>query len=167
MSVVRKALRNAFCHRLYEGLGAVQVDIFWDKVDIYSLGRFSLGSSPEDYLSDREDASRPRNPLIAATLYRPRDIEAYGTSLQRIKEACEAQGVPFEVTQRGGSVHVVFMRQEGIAARKDMAEFADNPPTTAKPADNPPTRQRPRRQPAEPRRKPRGDAWRLGGQDVG
>jgi predicted HTH transcriptional regulator len=69
---------------------------------------------------------------IAATLYRSRDIEAYGTGLQRIKEACEAQGVPFEVTQRGGSVHVVFMRQEGIAARKDTAEFADNPPTTAK-----------------------------------
>lgn len=40
--------------------------------------------------------------------------------------------MPFEVTQRGGSVHVVFMRQEGIAARKDTAEFADNPPTTAK-----------------------------------
>lgn len=133
------------------------MDIFWDKVDIYSPGRFPLGSSPEDYLSDREDASRLRNPLIAATLYRSRDIEAYGTGLQRIKEACEARGVPFEVTQRGGSVHVVFMRQEGIAARKDTAESADNPPT----------RQRPRRQPAEPRRKPRGDAWRLGGQDVG
>ena len=183
MSAVREELRNAFCHRLYEDLGAVQVDIFWDKVDIYSPGRFPLGSSPEDYLSDREDASRPRNPLIAATLYRSRDIEieAYGTGLQRIKEACEAQGVPFEVTQRGGSVHVVFMRQEGIAARKDTAESANNPPTTAKPADKPPTnrrqpadkakasptRQRPRRQPAEPRRKPRGDAWRLGGQDVG
>jgi ATP-dependent DNA helicase RecG len=157
MSVVREALRNVFCHRLYEDLGAVQVDIFWNKVDIYSPGWFPLGSSPEDYLSDREDASRPRNPLIAATLYRSRDIEAYGTGLQRIKEACEAQGVPFEVTQRGGSMHVVFMRQEGITVRKDTAESADNPPT----------RQRLRRQPAEPGRKPRGDAWRLGGQDVG
>lgn len=149
MSAVREALRNAFCHRLYEDLGAVQVDIFWDKVDIYSPGRFPLGSSPEDYLSDREDASRPRNPLIAATLYRSRDIEAYGTGLQRIKEACEAQGVPFEVTQRGDSVHVVFMRQEGIAARKDTAESADNPPTTAKPADKPPTTRRQGKGPAD------------------
>lgn len=139
MSAVREALRNAFCHRLYEDPGAVQVDIFWDKVDIYSPGRFPLGSSPEDYLSGREGASRPRNPLIAATLYRSRDIEAYGTGLQRIKETCDGQDVPFEVVQRGGSVHVVFMRQEGIAAKKIAA---DKTQISADSADKPPTNRR-------------------------
>lgn len=58
---------------------AVQADIFWDRVDVYSPGGFPAGVSPEAYLSGEADASRPRNPLIVRALYRSGDIEACAT----------------------------------------------------------------------------------------
>ncbi|EUB31506.1 ATP-binding protein [Olsenella uli] len=106
LSAIREALFNAFCHRSYEDDAAIQVDIFWNVVDICSLGLFPSGLTPEDYLSGEFIASRPRNQLIAATLCKSGDIETYGTGLQRIKTVCDARGVPVEMFQRGGSVHV-------------------------------------------------------------
>ena len=116
MEAVREALLNAFCHRRYQDLGAVQMDVFWDSLDIYSPGDFPEGASPEEYLSGEKATSRPRNPLIARALYRAGDIEAYGTGLQRIWRTCGEQGVPVDIFERGGSVHVRFTRREGVAA---------------------------------------------------
>ena len=126
LASIREALFNAFCHRLYEDDAAVQVDIFWDSVDIYSPGLFPTGYTPEAYLSGELSASKPRNQLIARTLYRSGDIETYGTGLQRIKRECDEQGVPVEVFERGNAVHVRFMRQEGIAAGLSDTESQDS-----------------------------------------
>ena len=123
ISAIREALFNAFCHRDYLDLGAVQVDIFWDSVDIYSPGTFANNASPEDYLSGKAKESRPRNPLIARTLYRSGDIEAYGTGLQRIKQACDAQGTPVSVFERGRCVHIRFTRQEALNDERRFGPF--------------------------------------------
>lgn len=105
-----------------ESVAAIQVDIFWDVVDIYNPGSFPAGYAPEDYLTGAETASKPRNPLIASTLYRSGDIGTYGTGLWRIQNVCDAQGVPVEVFQWGNSVHVRFTRAEAVTA-------ADSPVT--------------------------------------
>ena len=105
MDAVREALFNAFAHRQYE-----------DDSAIHSPGLFPVGFNPEDYLTGEESTSKPRNRLIATTLYRSGDIEIYGTGLQRIKAACDEANVPFSVTQSRHGVHVSFMRSEGIAA---------------------------------------------------
>ena len=126
LTSIREALFNAFCHRLYEDDAAVQVDIFWDSVDIYSPGLFPAGYTPEAYLTGEVSASKPRNQLIARTLYRSGDIETYGTGLQRIKRECDEQGVPVEVFERGNAVHVRFMRSEGIAAGLSDTEPQDS-----------------------------------------
>ena len=123
ISAIREALFNAFCHRDYLDLGAVQVDIFWDSVDIYSPGTFANNASPEDYLSGKAKESRPRNPLIARTLFRSGDIEAYGTGLQRIKQACDAQGTPVSVFERGRCVHIRFTRQEALNDERRFGPF--------------------------------------------
>lgn len=124
MDAIREALFNALSHRVYETNAAVQVDIFWDKVDIYSPGPFPPGVSPERYLTGESATSSPRNVRIAQTLYRSGDIEAYGTGLQRIKRACDAQGTPVEVFERGGCVHVVFTRQEALDDSRRLGPFA-------------------------------------------
>lgn len=136
LSAIREALYNAFCHRRYEDSAAIQVDIFWNAVDIYNPGEFAAGYAPEEYLTGAQTASKPRNPLIASTLYRSGDIETYGTGLRRIRCACDAQGVPVEVFQRGGGVHVRFTRAEAVAAdkpptnRRQTADSIDNRLTT-------------------------------------
>lgn len=116
LDAIREALFNAFAHRQYEDDSAIQIDIFWDHIDIYSPGLFPVGFDPEGYLSGEESTSKPRNKLIATTLYRSGNIEIYGTGLQRIKTACDEAKVPFSVTQSKHGVHVSFMRSEGIAA---------------------------------------------------
>ena len=137
LDAIRETLFNAFCHRRYEDPAAIQIDIFWDVVDVYNPGPFPSGLSPNDYLTGVETTSKPRNQLIAGTLYRSGDIETYGTGLRRIKEACDALGVPVEVFQRGSSVHVRFTRTEAIAA-EEAPKPAGNPPAKADVADNPP-----------------------------
>lgn len=119
---IREALFNAFCHRRYEDDAAIQVDVFWDAVDICSPGPFPSVYTPDDYLAHRATASKPRNRLIAQTLYKSGDIEAFGTGLLRIKRACDEQGVPVEVSQRGGFVHVRFTRSEAVAAIDSATE---------------------------------------------
>lgn len=121
LGAIREALFNAFAHRQYEDDSAIQIDIFWDHVGIYSPGLFPVGFEPQGYLSGEESASKPRNRLIAATLYRSGDIEVYGTGLQRIKATCDEAGVPFSVTQSRHGVHVSFTRSEGIAAEQPSA----------------------------------------------
>lgn len=44
LNAIREALFNAFCHRRYEDDAAIQIDMFWDAVDIYSPGSFPQGT---------------------------------------------------------------------------------------------------------------------------
>ncbi|WP_050342451.1 ATP-binding protein [Olsenella sp. oral taxon 807] len=141
LDAIREALYNAFSHRVYETNAAVQIDIFWDSVDIYSPGPFPPGVLPDDFLAGRSAASNPRNVLIAQTLYRSGDIESYGTGLQRIRRSCEAQGTPVEVFERASSVHVKFTRQEALDGVGRLGPFAGdtgNPPKSAGIRRNPP-----------------------------
>lgn len=118
VDAVREALFNAFCHRSYDDDAAIQIDVFWDHLDIWSPGLFPVGYEPDGYLSGTESASKPRNKLIATTLYRAGDIGIYGTGLRRIRSACDAQGVPFSVTESKNGVHVSFTRQEALVSSK-------------------------------------------------
>ena len=126
MDAVREALFNAFAHRLYEDDAAIQVDIFWDHIDIYSPGLFPMGLDPQGYLLGEVSSSKPRNKLIAATLYRSGDVEVYGTGLQRIKRTCDGASIPFSITQSKHGVYVSFMRSEGIAAGNRCLGIADD-----------------------------------------
>ena len=117
----REAIFNALCHRDYEDLASVQVDIFWDKVAIYNPGQFPAGRDPRAYLEGQDAASLPKNGLIAATLYRSGDIEVSGTGLRRIYEACEAEGVPVRCLQQGMNFRVEFARKEAMSAGETIA----------------------------------------------
>lgn len=121
MAAVREALFNAFCHRDYQDNSCVQVDIFWDHVNVFSPGRFPEGVTPEDYLSGKLHESKGRNKLLAETLYKSGDIESFATGLRRIKKACDEAKVPFEVTQSKTGVNISFVRAEGVAADNSAA----------------------------------------------
>ena len=90
---MREALINAFCHRDYTSSLDVQVDIFSDRINVFSPGCFPEGVSPQDCLAGKVVFSESRNKLLAEALFRAKDIEKYGTGIPRIKEACDAAGV--------------------------------------------------------------------------
>lgn len=109
---VREALINAFCHRDYTSSLDVQVDIFADRVDVFSPGRFPEGVDPEDCLSGRIAFSQSRNKLLAEALFRAKDIEKYGTGMPRIKEQCDAAGVEVRYASHRKGVTVSFYRPD-------------------------------------------------------
>lgn len=133
-TAVREALVNAFCHRDYQDVAAVVVDIFTDTVEITNPGLFPAGKTPEDFMAGKARPSRARNPLIAATLYRAGIIEQYGSGIGRIKNACDAAGVRFEYYQEDECTRLVFYRPEV----QSESEKTSEPPTTANNRQQPP-----------------------------
>lgn len=118
---IREALINAFCHRDYASDLAVQVDIFGDKVEIFSPGSFPLEVTPQQLLEDGVfPFSKSPNRLIAQTLYRSKDIESYGTGLPRIQKTCSRAGIEFEYLTGGQGTVVRFIRPSWHAQKSDV-----------------------------------------------
>lgn len=121
-AVAREAVINAFCHRDYTSQLAVQVDIFPEKIEIFNPGRFPREVTPEQLLQDDSfPFSKSPNPLIAQTLYRSKDIESYGTGIQRIKKLCEEANVNFEYDANENGTIIRFWRPNWFAAREENA----------------------------------------------
>ena len=113
---VREAVVNAICHRDYAASGNVQIRIYADRFEIWNPGMLHPDLSVADLY--KEHPSRPRNPKIAAALFRVNIIEAFGTGTLRIIEACQNAGLPVpEFISEMGVFKVVF--------RKSLLSFID------------------------------------------
>ena len=119
---VKEAVFNAYCHMDWTRWDCVLIDIFYDTVEILSPGWFIPGQDPVEHLAGRSKSSKTRNPLIAQTLYRSKDIEHYATGLPRIKELCDAAGIRVEYRHVPDGTLLVFHRRdpfEGIVGEGD------------------------------------------------
>lgn len=114
-TAVREALFNAFAHRDQISRGTVQIDIYNDAVEITNPGWFIDGQEPEAHLSGKDKSSLSRNELIVDTLHKSGDIEAYGTGIPRIKDACEKVGVRFEYRRVPIGTCLIFHRNDAFS----------------------------------------------------
>ncbi|HAX99078.1 MAG TPA: transcriptional regulator [Candidatus Atribacteria bacterium] len=121
MKAVREALVNSFCHRDYAIPKGNEIAIFKDRVEIYNPGAFPEGYTPEDFIKGKE-RSILRNPLIAETLYKSKEIEKWGSGLRRIYEECRSNevGVEFEALKSG--FVVIFYRDLAIEKKGGLRE---------------------------------------------
>ena len=98
-------------------------------------GLFPAGTTPEDYLDGNQKASGSRNPNLAQALFRGGYIEAFGSGVRRIKEACDAAGVKVEYRQYNDETTVVFHRPgsqvEYVAAGPEASANTDALPDPA------------------------------------
>jgi len=83
-AALREALLNAIVHREYSLSGSILIKMFADRIEFISPGGLVTGIEFEDIMSGY---SICRNPLLAATFYRLRLIEAYGVGILKIFEA--------------------------------------------------------------------------------
>lgn len=95
--------------------------IYKDRIDIYNPGLFPQGVAPEDFLSG-DKQSLLRNPLIAETMYKSKDIERWGSGIKRIHDECVAAGIRVEFHRRKTGFVVSFYRPkweegEGLTAK--------------------------------------------------
>lgn len=86
---VFEALANALMHRDYSVIGSeVHVDMYDDRLDIYSPGGMADGSLIQE-LDIEEVPSIRRNPTIADVLHRLDFAERQGSGLRKIREETE------------------------------------------------------------------------------
>lgn len=104
---LREAIINALAHRDYFSQGHIQMDIFFDRVEISNPGGLVSGLTK----ADLGKWSMPRNPLIMDLLLRMRLVERIGSGIKRIRETMEEYGLPvvFEVSEHWFSV--IFRRK--------------------------------------------------------
>ena len=95
--------------------------IFKDRIAIYNPGFFPDEINPEDFFTG-DEKSILRNPLIAETMYKCKDIERWGSGIKRIHDECVAVGVRVEFKRLKTGFEVVFYRpkwEEGEGLEKD------------------------------------------------
>jgi ATP-dependent DNA helicase RecG len=118
VKAIREALVNSLCHRDYANPKGNEVAIFKDRIEIYNPGDFPEGYTPEDFIKGKE-RSILRNPLIAETIYKSKDIEKWGSGLRRIYDECRASKVVVEFNVLKSGFLVLFHRKLEWAGRKD------------------------------------------------
>jgi len=111
-AAVREAIINALCHRDWDETMDVSVSVFSDRVEIFSPGSFPEGIDPRDLLSGEKKYSKSRNQLLADTLYKSKDMESFGTGLNRIQMLCDEAKVRVEVITEPWGFTVVFYRPD-------------------------------------------------------
>ena len=79
----REAIANMIVHRDYSRDAAARIEIYTDRIEIYSPGGLPIGISEEEYLDGRISVSRNR--IIADVFYRLKIIEKLATGVRRIK----------------------------------------------------------------------------------
>ena len=84
---VHEVLVNAFIHRDYMEIGSeVHIDIFDDRLEVYSPGGMFDGSIVQDLDIDNVSSKR-RNPIIADMFSRMHFMERRGSGFKKIKKA--------------------------------------------------------------------------------
>ena len=109
---LREIIYNALVHRDYERPENVQIDIFADRVEVFSPGALPPDMDVKAHIEGRTVYSRSRNQLVADTVYKSGEIEAFGSGLPRVKELCDEAGIGFEVQQVPQGVVAVFGRPD-------------------------------------------------------
>ena len=89
---IREAVINSLCHRSYRDAGgSVAIAVYDDRLEIENPGSFPSGW---DMASRSEHGSKPRNPLIADTLYIRKVLESWGRGINLIIDECQKAGLP-------------------------------------------------------------------------
>ncbi len=81
---IREAVLNAMIHREYALGGYTLVSMFFDRLEIVTLGGLVTGVEMDDIMMG---VSYLRNSRLAEVFYRLHFIEAYGTGISKIKSA--------------------------------------------------------------------------------
>lgn len=121
MDVVREVILNGLAHRDYRSDVPMMVDVHRDTVEIYNPGWFPEGHTPEAHLAGEDSRPGSPNGLIAATLFKSKDIESYASGLPCVQEACDEAGVRIEYRKAPGGTLAVFHRNDPFAGSEERS----------------------------------------------
>ncbi len=113
----REAAANMIVHRDYSRDAAARIEIYTDRIEIYSPGGLPIGISEEEYLEGRISVSRNR--VIADVFYRLRIIEKLATGVRRIKAYYKDSAKKPEFHVSENSITVVLPKISGNTTDSD------------------------------------------------
>lgn len=115
---IKETIINSLCHRDFTNPKSNEIAIYRNRIEIYNPGQFPHDYSLEDFIKGNEP-SIPRNPLIAETLYRSKDIEKWGRGISLIlfKE-------PQTVFKEVGTHFIVTFKRKGVTAPTEPSAVA-------------------------------------------
>jgi len=88
----REAVLNAIVHRDYSIGNPIHIHIYPNEVLIYNDGKLPENWTEENLFAPH--TSVPYNPLIAGTLFRSGQIEAWGRGIEKIRSSCKDWSKP-------------------------------------------------------------------------
>jgi len=91
IEAIREMIINAHCHRNLTDASCVQVAVYDDRLEVTSPGGLYNGLTYEEIMSGH---SKLRNRTIANIFSQMGFVEAWGTGIQRIREAAKSYGLP-------------------------------------------------------------------------
>ena len=106
---LREAILNALAHRDYRLTGAIQVHIFYDRVEMLNPGSLVSGLRIEDL----GHVSRPRNPLLFGLMDRMELVENVGSGIKRIRDAMNEYGLRPPVIRTAETWFSITFRRKG------------------------------------------------------
>ncbi|MBF4475925.1 ATP-binding protein [Methanobacterium formicicum] len=116
---IREAIINAICHRDYRSSGNVQIRIFDNSMEIWNPGKLPEGMTIG--LLKGNHTSKPRNKLIAQSLFLTKYIEQWGSGTNKMIEACVNEGLPEpDFNEVGDDFRVILTRSR-------VNEILENP----------------------------------------
>ena len=109
---VREIVVNAFAHGCYYGNTDFEIDVYKDRVSIYSPGLFPLGVSPDDF-ANKAHEPLVRNPKIINALFITAEIESFGTGFEKTFKVCNEQDVKYHYENSMSGFRFIFDRPHG------------------------------------------------------
>ena len=109
---IREILVNAFAHGDYSGNTTFEVDVYKNRVSIYSPGLFPLGYTPEDFAYNSEEPLM-LNPKIVNVLFKVAKIESFGSGFERTFSACKKENVLYKYENTKSGFRFTFFRSHG------------------------------------------------------
>ena len=118
---IREMVVNAFAHGCYFSNTSFTIEVFSDKVMIYSPGLFPVGFKPEDFA---ENSAEPimLNPKIVNVLFKCSVIESFGTGYERTFASCKSAGVKYEYENTKTGFRFIFYRAHGHENVHEMSK---------------------------------------------
>ena len=121
MEAVREIVVNAFSHGNYHSRTNFEIDIFSDRVVIYSPGHFPKPYKPENFAYDNLEPI-PLNNIISNVLYKNGLIEQFSTGFERVFTLCHEQNIKYEYVETNEGFRFIFYRNTNSSIKLSVTD---------------------------------------------
>ena len=109
VNALREIVINAFGHGKYNSNTSFEIDVYKDRVTIYSPGFFPSGYIPEDFANKHEEPVI-LNPKITSVLFKTNEIESFGYGFATTFNSCKKNRIKYTYGNTKSGFKFTFYR---------------------------------------------------------